>query len=361
MKINIRKKALSILCASCVLVTSNVFADTKTENEYVQAKTDVNVRYGESTKSNKIGLFQYKDTAYRILSSDNWDLVRYNDTIGYVSHEYVKVNEKDECSPYEYTEVKDILYTTANVNFRLGPSIYDTKIDLIKANTEIIPIAITNNNWYVVKYNGKIGFVSGEFVRSYSEEIKKQFPVENVSIQKIVYANQKDFIYDTNGAIIGYLEEYEGAYLLERNKDYSLIKTDKYAGYVANNILKEVEGKLIEIDLTDQIVSLYCENDILMRSKTVTGKNSTPTNIGSFKIYAKEKDRYLKGADYNSHVDFWMPFDGGIGLHDATWRKQFGGEIYKKNGSHGCVNLPYDVAEYIYNNVKVGTKVLVHK
>lgn len=361
MKLNIRKKALSLLCASWVFMTSNVYAETKTENDYVQAKTDVNVRYGESTKSNKIGLFQCNDTAYRILSSDNWDLVRYNYTIGYVNHEYVNVYDKDESSPYEYTEVKDILYTTENVNFRLGPSTNDIKIDLIKANTEIIPIAVTNNNWYIVKYNGKIGFVSGEYVRSYGNEIKKQFGVENVSIQKIVYANKKDFIYDKDGNILGYLEKYEGAYLLEKDKEYSLIKTDKYTGYALNNILKEIDGKLIEIDLTDQIISLYCENDILMRSEIVTGKDSTPTNVGSFKIYAKDEDRYLTGEGYSSHVDYWMPFDGGIGLHDADWRKQFGGNIYKKKGSHGCVNLPHDVAEYIYNNVKVGTKVLVHK
>lgn len=56
-----------------------------------------------------------------------------------------------------------------------------------------------------------------------------------------------------------------------------------------------------------------------------------------------------------------MPFDGGIGLHDATWRNKFGGNIYINKGSHGCVNLPYQTAEYIYENVKVGTKVLVHK
>ena len=46
-----------------------------------------------------------------------------------------------------------------------------------------------------------------------------------------------------------------------------------------------------------------------------------------------------------------MPFNGGIGLHDATWRSQFGGNIYVSNGSHGCVNLPYKVAEIIFNNI----------
>jgi len=48
-------------------------------------------------------------------------------------------------------------------------------------------------------------------------------------------------------------------------------------------------------------------------------------------------------------------------MHDATWRKKFGGTIYEKDGSHGCVNMPLDVTDDIYNNVSVGTKVLIHK
>ena len=56
-----------------------------------------------------------------------------------------------------------------------------------------------------------------------------------------------------------------------------------------------------------------------------------------------------------------MPFDGGIGLHDASWRRKFGGNIYLKDGSHGCVNMPSDKASDLYENVEVGTKVLVHK
>ena len=65
---------------------------------------------------------------------------------------------------------------------------------------------------------------------------------------------------------------------------------------------------------------------------------------------------YLEGADYTTYVNFWMPFLGGYGLHDATWRGSFGGDIYHYDGSHGCVNLPYDAAAEIYDNISVGTK-----
>lgn len=361
MKISIKKKAISVLCASFVLITNNAYAEMKTENNYVEAKTNVNIRYGETTKSNKIGLFKNEDSAYRILSIDDWDLIKYNDMIGFVCNEYTKKTSNDNNEKCNYTEVNDILYATADVNFRLGPSKKDKKIGLVKKDSELFPIAKTDNNWYIVKYNGKIGYVSGDYVKSLKEEMKNQYDIEDFSVKRIVYAKEKDFIYNDKNEIIGCMEQYEDAYLIDKIDEYSLVKTDNCIGYILNSSLKENEGKLIEIDLKDQRITLYCENDVLITSKIVSGKPSTPTNIGSFKIKTKETNRYLKGEDYNTYVNFWMPFDGGIGLHDATWRKKFGDEIYLKKGSHGCINLPYEIAEYIYNNVNVGTKVLVHK
>lgn len=95
--------------------------------------------------------------------------------------------------------------------------------------------------------------------------------------------------------------------------------------------------------------------------------NETPTYNGYFYIYSKETDVILKSENYNYQqpVSFWMPFNGGIGLHDATWRDRFGEDIYKYSGSHGCVNLPYEIALFLYQNTWTnyyndGTKVLVH-
>ena len=58
-----------------------------------------------------------------------------------------------------------------------------------------------------------------------------------------------------------------------------------------------------------------------------------------------------------------MPFDGGIGLHDAyRWRSTYGPDAnHSVNGSHGCVNMPLDAARTTYENVEQGDMVLVHK
>ena len=65
--------------------------------------------------------------------------------------------------------------------------------------------------------------------------------------------------------------------------------------------------------------------------------------------------------EYQSHVNYWMPFNGGIGLHDATWRSKFGGDIYVTSGSHGCINLPKDKAEKIYDIIDKNMPIIVYK
>ena len=89
--------------------------------------------------------------------------------------------------------------------------------------------------------------------------------------------------------------------------------------------------------------------------------NGTITPEGTYKLKYKDKDSVLVGENYRSPVSFWMPFNGNIGMHDASWRYSFGGQIYMTNGSHGCVNLPYSLANDIFYNIDEGTPIICYK
>ena len=91
-------------------------------------------------------------------------------------------------------------------------------------------------------------------------------------------------------------------------------------------------------------------------SPCVTGT----ADIGIFPVTYTQKDATLKGPGYASFVHYWMPFNGGEGLHDATWRGSFGGTIYKYSGSHGCVNMPPSSAAQLYEMIEPGTPVLIY-
>ena len=85
--------------------------------------------------------------------------------------------------------------------------------------------------------------------------------------------------------------------------------------------------------------------------------DDTPSGVNY--VYAKQRNRILRGRDYESFVKYWMPVKGGIGIHDASWRKKFGGDIYLKNGSHGCINTPTKIMEELYKLVEKGTPVVM--
>ncbi len=128
-------------------------------------------------------------------------------------------------------------------------------------------------------------------------------------------------------------------------------------------------GNYVEIDMAAQHVYMYKAGVLVWDSPCVTGnvsKNYT-TPEGIFTLSYKETDRVLRGEkradgtyEYESHVNYWMPFNGGIGLHDANWRAGFGGDIYKTKGSHGCINLPPDKAKALYGLVYSGIPVICH-
>ena len=118
----------------------------------------------------------------------------------------------------------------------------------------------------------------------------------------------------------------------------------------------------VEVNLTAQHVYLYKDGALVTDTACVSGNptKGNGTHTGAFQMTYKEKDATLKGEDYSTDVNYWMPFNGNEGLHDATWRSSFGGTIYKTSGSHGCVNLPLSAAAKIFPVVDKGFPVLVY-
>lgn len=337
----------------------------------VQANTTVNLRSSNTADSIWLDQLQVYDTAYKILSCDNgWDLVKYNDKIGYVFRDYITYTEEAYEPEYKHIKHDDIVLTTGSLNFREKPTANSKKLGTFAKDTELQVVALLEgSDWILVKYNGVLGYVHSGYVISLldrSNELYPELQLNGLKTQKVVYTttglnfrtgNSTDF------PSLGLLETYETLRVIGEYDGWYYVMTNDYNfGFVSAQYTKVLEDRYVIVDKSEQQLYLYDDNELLYTTPVTTGKDETPSDTGLFKISYKATNVTLSdNKTYWSPVRYWMPYNGGEGLHDADWRSVFGTESYHYGGSHGCINMPVDITDEIYNNVEAGTKVLVHK
>lgn len=139
-------------------------------------------------------------------------------------------------------------------------------------------------------------------------------------------------------------------------------RTPEYETEGLQRGITDIGNTYIEIDMTKQHMWFYQKGYLVADTDVVTGNTGKGYGTPSMVAYIRYKERNatLKGENYRTPVDYWMPIYKNIGIHDADWRTSFGGEIYKTNGSHGCINTPPSVAKTIFEKVEVGTPVILY-
>lgn len=125
----------------------------------------------------------------------------------------------------------------------------------------------------------------------------------------------------------------------------------------------DIGDTYVEVNITNQHLWFYKNGKLITQGDVVTGDSSKgySTNLGTYALNYKQKEATLIGPNYEAKVTYWMPFNGNIGIHDASWRYSFGGEIYKGNGTHGCVNSPSYLAKTIFENIEEGTPIICYE
>ncbi len=223
----------------------------------------------------------------------------------------------------------------------------------------------TMKDWVCVDEDG-IYYVEGSNIRNFVEELNQKvqetkgslvFTPSDYDGQVLIPVTTKtELSIDVEAEITQIRQELAEAGTHTRSPIYEKdIDVDNYPSYV-------------EIDITRQKVWMYYEGECIVDGvDCVTGNagnHDTPT--GLYYLKSKSRNAVLRGRNddgsrYASPVAFWMPFNGGIGMHDASWRHGvFGGEIYKGNGSHGCVNMNYEDAKTIYEHIEKGMPIIVY-
>ena len=120
----------------------------------------------------------------------------------------------------------------------------------------------------------------------------------------------------------------------------------------------------IDISIEKQRVILFENGRKVMESACVTGlpTRERATHYGNFRIAYKQRNRILRGSQnlYAAFVSYWMPFDGGIGLHDASWRGKFGGNKNNRGRNNQRQKQPAPKVEIAHpTHIKVGESIAV--
>lgn len=225
---------------------------------------------------------------------------------------------------------------------------------------------------YNVKYSYTYPYINLSKSISRTVIVKDDIPPELVinSNDDITISMYSNFTAPSATATDNYNGDLTDKIIVDSNVDTNTSGTYKVSYTVedlsgnstSKDISVTVSGKnpRIDIYISQQKLYYYEYGQVVLSSDVVTGiNNGTPR--GHYSVVSKARNATLKGADYESFVNYWIGFIGSsYGMHDASWRSSFGGQIYKTNGSHGCVNMPYYKVQALYNMVSIGTPVNVY-
>ena len=344
-------------------------------------KEEINLRMEPNENSEVIKVIPEGSVLQSVYNDGEWYRVFVDDEIGYVNSEYVyeavdKTGHEIEKETInrDNLEIEQTTYVEAveSVNIRSDATAESNQLGLLEVGQKKEALKKLDNGWYEIDYNGNRAYVKGDYVKEVTEE-----KILSPFIKKVMFTTDSN-IYTSKdrNEVADVVPTYEVGYVYSEIDDMYLANVDNRIAYINKYDTMELPSKIVVVDLSDQNAKLWDGNDLIVDSPVVTGKESTPTYEGYYEIYYKETNAVLQGEYF---VDYWMPFDGGRGLHDAErheeydedgnlihshgWRdpEEFGTDAYPWAGSHGCVNMKNSAAKTIYEQAEVGTKVIVKK
>lgn len=311
----------------------------------------------------KNATFEYKDNKYSVVKEDNGCKVNNDLFFAKLYDEVSKGNkslnlETEMC--YEEPKIKADSKEITRVIEELNKYV-SSKITYIVHDKTYVVDGDRISNWLSVSDNYAV-VLNEEAVNGFMDDVASNYNTIgkirsfNTSLGTVATVSGGDYgIYiDTS------TEVNELIAIIKEGKAQE--KEPEFAQAAMANGGNDIGSTYVEINLTTQHMWFYSNGNLITQGDVVTGNVSSNhiTPPGVYRLKYKQRNAVLRGPGYESPVSFWMPFNQDIGIHDATWRGSFGGSIYKSNGSHGCVNSPYPVAQAIFDNIQPGTPVVCY-
>lgn len=307
--------------------------------------------------------FTYSDSGYQVVKEVNGNKINkeilYSNVVNAIQSGETELNlETANCyeNPAYTSDSQKVMDTKNILNKYIASKITYT----YNGETEVLD-GSEIHNWIQADENLTVT-IDNKKVKSFVSELSGNY---NTYGRKRDFATSLGTTVKVSGGDFGWRVNVSGEVndLIAAIKDGQVInRQPKYSQTAVSHSSNDIGNTYVEINLTKQHLWYYKNGSLIVDGDVVTGNaskhNSTPAGV--YRLKYKEKNATLNGEDYSTPVNFWMPFNGNIGLHDASWRKTFGGDIYMKSGSHGCVNAPRYLANTVFDNITAGTPVVCY-
>ena len=322
------------------------------ENAYVAFK-DNQFQIVPETEGSKLNIKQ----AYQILDkaiSETQTSVDFNTAPdAYVSAEITQ-NDPELQSALEACNN----YTKASITYTFGDQTVTLDGNTIK-------------DWLQFDEKGQLLLDDASFqqhIADYVAQVAAQY--DTVGTEREFHTTSGRVVY-VSGSAYGWAidQSAEVAQLSQEIQSGAQVTRQPVYSQTANSYgVNDLGDTYIEVDLSEQHMYYYQSGSLIFDSDFVSGNMSysdRQTPSGIYTLYYKKSPDVLRGAqkpdgtyEYEEPVEYWMPFNGGIGFHDAPWRSDFGGDIYLTNGSHGCINLPPENAAVLYSIIQYNVPIV---
>ena len=281
------------------------------------------------------------------------DTLKLEETECYIKPKYLKDSEKVVAAKNKMNS-----YLGANVTYDFNPY------------TEVVDASVISK-WVKVNKKMKVTF-NKDAVKKYIASLAEKYDTINKTREfTTANGNNVSVVPGTYGWEMDQETEYEKL-LSDIKKEKTVTREPAYFSKAAVHETMDMGNTYAEVDLSAQHMWLFQNGKVTLESDVVTGNpnignRETPSGVYSILELQRnatlvgEKDPKTGKPEYRTPVAFWMRVTwSGIGFHDATWQPYFGGSLYLTNGSHGCINMPYDKAEALFGLLEVGMPVVIH-
>ena len=197
----------------------------------------LNIRANPNTSSNIIGTFNYNTKVSIIEINNGWYKVSYNNSTGWVSGDYVKLDSTS-------TSTSTGTVNADSLNVRAGASTSNKIIGSL-SNGAKVEIISTANGWHQIKYNSGTGYVSADYISlassttppSNSGSSNNNSTIINTGTVNATVLNVRSGS-STSHSVIGTLSSGSKVEIIETANGWHKIKYNNTQGYVSADYIK---------------------------------------------------------------------------------------------------------------------------